>query len=82
MSDKTGGAAEDIQCPVCGYYCLGRGGHGCIDKPFMVKREAELSEANRKLAQAEETADHFNGKANDFYAELLKARNQLAFIQA
>ena len=24
---------EDIQCPVCGYYCLGKGGHGCIDKP-------------------------------------------------
>lgn len=24
---------EEIQCPVCGYYCLGRGGFGCIDKP-------------------------------------------------
>ena len=24
---------EDIQCPVCGYYCLGKGGFGCIDKP-------------------------------------------------
>lgn len=24
---------EDIICPVCGYYCLGKGGHGCIDKP-------------------------------------------------
>lgn len=23
------------QCPVCGYYCLGRGGIGCIDKPAM-----------------------------------------------
>ena len=21
------------QCPVCGYYCLGKGGKGCIDKP-------------------------------------------------
>lgn len=20
-------------CPVCGYYCLGKGGIGCIDKP-------------------------------------------------
>jgi len=26
---------EDIQCPVCGYYCLGKGGIGCIDKPSM-----------------------------------------------
>ena len=23
----------EIQCPVCGYYCLGNGGRGCIDKP-------------------------------------------------
>ena len=22
----------DIICPVCGYYCLGKGGFGCIDK--------------------------------------------------
>lgn len=24
---------QDIQCPVCGYYCLGKGGFGCINKP-------------------------------------------------
>lgn len=23
---------QDIDCPVCGYYCLGKGGAGCIDK--------------------------------------------------
>lgn len=28
---------EDIQCPVCGYYCLGKGGWGCIDKPELVR---------------------------------------------
>ena len=28
---------EDIQCPVCGYYCLGNGGMGCIDKPSVVR---------------------------------------------
>lgn len=27
---------EDIQCPVCGYFCTGNGGIGCIDKPFFV----------------------------------------------
>lgn len=27
---------EDIYCPVCGYYCSGKGGHGCIDKPNLV----------------------------------------------
>lgn len=30
---------EDIQCPVCGYYCLGKGGHGCIDKPSLMAEE-------------------------------------------
>ena len=25
--------AREIYCPVCGYYCLGKGGMGCIDKP-------------------------------------------------
>jgi hypothetical protein len=30
---------EDIHCPVCGYYCLGRGGMGCIDKPFLVEHD-------------------------------------------
>ena len=28
---------RDIQCPVCGHYCLGRGGIGCIDKPSLVE---------------------------------------------
>ena len=22
-----------LQCPVCGFYCLGNGGFFCIDKP-------------------------------------------------
>ena len=28
---------EDEQCPVCGYYCTGNGGVGCIGKPDMVE---------------------------------------------
>jgi len=24
--------AANLNCPVCGYYCLGNGGVGCIDK--------------------------------------------------
>lgn len=27
---------EDIHCPVCGYYCKGEGGFGCIDKLSLV----------------------------------------------
>ena len=25
----------DAICPACGYYCLGRGGIGCINKPTL-----------------------------------------------
>lgn len=32
-------SAKDIQCPVCGYYCNGKGGIGCIDKPELVRLE-------------------------------------------
>ena len=33
--------AADIYCPVCGYYCLGKGGFGCIDKLTMYEQEQE-----------------------------------------
>ena len=33
-SDKPANP-KDIHCPVCGYYCLGKGGVGCIDKPTL-----------------------------------------------
>ena len=36
---KTEGIPEEIQCPVCGYFCLGKGGYGCIDKPSLVDFE-------------------------------------------
>ena len=32
--------ATEIDCPGCGYYCLGRGGIGCIDKPTLVELES------------------------------------------
>ena len=33
--------ATEIHCPLCGYYCLGKGGMGCIDKPWLVAQEKE-----------------------------------------
>lgn len=30
---------ENLICPVCGYYCLGKGGIGCIDKPSLIKNK-------------------------------------------
>lgn len=28
---------KEDYCAVCGYYCLGNGGFGCIDKPTLIK---------------------------------------------
>ena len=36
--NKLSDTEENISCPVCGYYCLGKGGFGCIDKPTLVKK--------------------------------------------
>jgi hypothetical protein len=31
--------ASEVHCPACGYYCVGKGGFGCIDKPALVAIE-------------------------------------------
>jgi len=47
MSEKEKMPSEKISCPVCGYYCLGKGGIGCIDKPTLVEIEkSNLSKSN------------------------------------
>ena len=33
---------EEEICPVCGYYCLGKGGIGCIDKKGMYEKEKKI----------------------------------------
>lgn len=33
--------ANELQCPVCGYYCLGKGGKDCIDKPTIYENAKE-----------------------------------------
>ena len=38
MSDNESWASRQ-QCPVCGYYCAGKGGIGCIDKPELLRIE-------------------------------------------
>lgn len=30
---------DNTQCPVCGHYCLGKGGIGCIDKPQLLEKK-------------------------------------------
>jgi len=41
---KTGQGNEELHCPVCGYYCLGKGGMGCIDKPSLVAAQPQKGE--------------------------------------
>ena|SRR3990167_5158720 len=51
---------EEAQCPVCGYYCLGKGGNGCIDKPSMVHNELSVTmtlDEGRAAAQRSRTAE-------------------------
>jgi hypothetical protein len=39
---------DNTVCPVCGYYCLGKGGDGCIDKPTLCglnSQDAQAKEA-------------------------------------
>uniref|UniRef100_A0A6M3LTV8 Uncharacterized protein n=1 Tax=viral metagenome TaxID=1070528 RepID=A0A6M3LTV8_9ZZZZ len=42
---------ERIICPVCGYYCLGKGGFGCIDKKGMfelIKKKGNKGNLKRR----------------------------------
>lgn len=32
----------DAVCPVCGYYCAGKGGVFCIDKPWLVENDVVI----------------------------------------
>lgn len=47
-AEKEKDRAIDIQCPVCGFYCFGIGGHGCIDKPKLVEIEEDEEEKEER----------------------------------
>ena len=50
---------QEIICPSCGYYCLGNGGLGCIDKPTLT------SETNKDLTGIEEDLEDLKGKISE-----------------
>lgn len=56
-------------CPVCGYYCLGKGGFGCIDKPSLVNKEAspeaKLAAARAVIEEAEHVLEDMKTKMQD-----------------
>ena len=39
---------DDEQCPVCGFYCAGKGGKGCIDKPRPTGLKADDAAVDRQ----------------------------------
>lgn len=43
--DKAYEKNKDIICPVCGFYCLGKGGRGCIDKPSLCGLDFEKKDS-------------------------------------
>ena len=43
--------AEDIVCPICGYYCLGEGGMLCIDKPQIVEEQNKFRDSEEYLTK-------------------------------
>jgi len=55
-------AFDDEICPVCGYYCNGKGGFGCIDKPVLTGlRKTPRPEPARKPMTEEEINKEFVG---------------------
>lgn len=47
--------SDDAHCPVCGYYCLGKGGLGCIDKPSLVNQKLVPSAFNDNIPTIPDT---------------------------
>lgn len=63
---------ENIICPVCGYYCLGKGGHGCIDKPnyIKLKRRIKMEILKETIKMIDNYMDRH--KVNDELFDLLE----------
>ena len=49
-------AFDDEICPVCGYYCNGKGGFGCIDKPVLTGLRKPPKPAEPEPANPEDLA--------------------------
>jgi uncharacterized Zn finger protein (UPF0148 family) len=57
---------EDISCPVCGYYCLGRGGIFCIDKPSMIEdyHNMKKDKAKKKIRKLKDKIKELRKSVN------------------
>lgn len=51
FSQTPGSLRNREQCPVCGYYCSGKGGYGCIDKPALAAFEDAVIEESAPITK-------------------------------
>ena len=60
-------AFDDEICPVCGYYCNGKGGFGCIDKPVLTGlRKTPRPEPARKPMTEMEVGEEILRNADEW----------------
>lgn len=82
MSDSNNSErVSEIQCPACGYYCNGKGGFGCIDKPTLVAAN-EKTLPKESVSSSENRTTH-TGDSSDYSKPLEdegKLRNKLADV--
>jgi hypothetical protein len=80
VADKpTPGPDDNIQCPVCGYYCLGNGGHGCIDKPgFIARRNCDPVDPLKPGGPCADDNTPTPGPVCEAEAKLLRVREAIS----
>ena len=72
---------EDEQCPICGYYCLGKGGFGCIDRPSMVRQipKPKTPRSPKYLAWLSDQECCRCGYETDDYRSVVPAHQSIEF---
>jgi len=77
------GIETSAQCPVCGYYCLGNGGEGCIDKPSMLAKLQEQLDLNTPRAALVELQRQVANltEQRDIAADVLRALVDIKYIR-
>ena len=68
-------AFDDEVCPVCGYYCNGKGGFGCIDKPVLtgLRKPPKPAEPARKPMTSEEMEKQYEIDKEYFGESVMRA---------
>lgn|SRR3990167_1899296 len=60
---------KNEQCPVCGYYCLGNGGFGCIDKPTLCRIKSVSARAMRRISNHGDLNEGTEGENRSLHSQ-------------